>query len=96
MKRSAAIVLAAFIMAAAVPAFSQDANQEQVICNLASRNCLSTTKSIEKKLGKIKADMKKGKTYSAEDLKKIEQKLKEVQEMLDQLKPLPAAPGAKK
>ncbi len=90
MKKHAGIVLALIILGAAVPSFSQDANQEQVICNLASRNCLSTAKSIEKKLGKISADMKKGKTYSAEDLKKIEQKLKEVQEMIDKLEPRPA------
>jgi hypothetical protein len=35
--------------------------------------------------------MKKGKTYSAEDLQKIEKKLKEVQDMVDQLQPKPAA-----
>jgi uncharacterized protein HemX len=91
MKKCAGIILAALVLATAVPVFSQDANQEQVICNLASNNCLSTAKSIEKKMKKISADIKKGKTYSAEDLKKIEQKLKEVQDMIDKLQPKPAA-----
>ncbi len=85
------IAVTALVMAGTLPVFAQDANQEQVICNLASQNCLSTTKKIEKKLTKIQADIKKGKTYSAEDLKKIEQKLKEVQDMLDKLEPKPAA-----
>ncbi len=91
MKKCAGIILAAFALAAAVPAYSQDTNQEQVICNLASNNCLSTTKSIEKKMKKISADIKKGKTYSAEDLKRVEDKLKEVQDLIDKLQPKPAA-----
>lgn len=91
MKKSAGIILAALVLAVAAPAFPQDTNQEQVICNLASKNCLTSAQSIEKKMKKISADMKKGKTYSAEDLKKIEQKLKEVQDMIDKLQPIPAA-----
>ena len=77
MKKSVGIILAAFMVAVSVPAFAAEpGNQEQVICNLASKNCLSTSQSIEKKMKKVKEEMKKGKTYSAEDLQKIEKKLK--------------------
>jgi Skp family chaperone for outer membrane proteins len=92
MKKSVGIILAAFMVAVSVPAFAAEpSNQEQVICNLASKNCLSYSQAIEKKMKKVKEDMKKGKTYSAEDLQKIEKKLKEVQDMVDQLQPKPAA-----
>ena len=91
MKNRAIIVLAALMVSATIPAFAQQESQEQVICNLASKNCLSTSQSIEKKMKKVRADMTKGKTYSAEDLQKIEKKLKEVQDMIDQLQPIPAA-----
>jgi Skp family chaperone for outer membrane proteins len=92
MKKRAMIVLAAVMMAATVPALAAEpSNQEQVICNLASNNCLSATQAIEKKMKKVRAEMKKGKTYSAEDLQNIEKKLKEVQDMIDQLQPKPAA-----
>jgi Skp family chaperone for outer membrane proteins len=92
MKKRSIIVLAALMMSATVPAFAAEpSNQEQVICNLASKNCLSSSQAIEKKMKKVKEDMKKGKTYSAEDLQKIEKKLKEVQDMVDQLQPKPAA-----
>jgi Skp family chaperone for outer membrane proteins len=92
MKKRAIIVLAALMMSATVPAFAaEQSSQEQVICNLASNNCLTSAQTIEKKMKKVRADMKKGKTYSAEDLQKIEKKLKEVQDMIDQLQPVPAA-----
>ena len=92
MKNRAICMLAAFALAVTVPAFAAEpSSQEQVICNLASKNCLSATQSIEKKMKKVQADMKQGKTYSAEELQNIEKKLKELQEMVDQLKPVPAA-----
>jgi Skp family chaperone for outer membrane proteins len=92
MKKYAICILAVFALGATVPAFAaEQSNQEQVICNLASNNCLSSAQKIEKKMKKVRAEMKKGATYSAEDLQKIEKKMKELQEMIDQLKPVPAA-----
>jgi hypothetical protein len=85
MKMRAIVVLAALMMAAAVPAFADQTNQEQVICNLASKNCLSTAETLQKRIKKMNVEMKKGKVYSTEDVQKLEQKLKEAQEILDKL-----------
>ena len=85
MKMRAIVVLAAFMMTAAIPAFADQASQDQVICNLASKNCQSTAVSIEKRIKKMNAEMKKGKVYSTEDVQKLEQKLKEAQDLLDKM-----------
>lgn len=83
--RAIVVLAAALMMTAAIPAFADQASQEQVICNLASRNCLSTAAKIEKRVKKMNAEMKKGKVYSTEDVQKLEQKLKEAQDILDKL-----------
>lgn len=85
MKMRAIVVLAALMMAAAVPVFADQTNQEQVICNLASQNCQSTVESLQKRIKKMNVEMKKGKVYSTEDVQKLEQKLKEAQDILDKL-----------
>ena len=86
MKNRAIIVLAALMMSATVPATAQQTNEEKVICELAAKNCLNKADILEKRVKKLNAEIKKGtKTYSAEDLKKLEQKLKETQDLLDQM-----------
>ena len=74
------------MMSAAVPAMSQQTNEEKVICELAAKNCLNKADILEKRVKKLNSEIKKGtKTYSAEDLKKLEQKLKETQDLLDKM-----------
>jgi uncharacterized protein YlxW (UPF0749 family) len=91
MKTSAIIVLAALMMAATVPVIAQQTNEEKVICELAARNCLNKADILEKRVKKLNAEIKKGnKTYSAEDLKKLDQKLKETQDLLDKMEKTPA------
>ncbi|HLO26446.1 MAG TPA: hypothetical protein VK187_10040 [Geobacteraceae bacterium] len=86
MKKTAIIALAALMMAAAVPAMSQQTHEEKVICELAAKNCLNKADILEKRVKKLNAEIKKGtKTYSAEDLKKLDQKLKETQDLLDKI-----------
>ncbi len=85
MKQRTLMVLAALMLSAAVPALAQQTNEEKVICELASKNCLSQSAAIQKRIKKLETDIKKGKTYPAEDVKKLEQKLKEAQEILDKL-----------
>lgn len=86
MKKRAIIVLAALMMSATVPAIAQQSNEEKVICELAAKNCLNKADILEKKVKKLNAEIKKGtKTYSAEDLKKLDQKLKETQDLLDKM-----------
>jgi uncharacterized protein YlxW (UPF0749 family) len=91
MKTRAIIVLAALMMAAALPAIAQQTNEEKVICELAAKNCLNKADILEKRVKKLNAEIKKGsKTYSAEDLKKLDQKLKETQDLLDKMEKTPA------
>jgi hypothetical protein len=86
MKTKVIIVLAALMMAATVPVIAQQTNEEKVICELAAKNCLNKADILEKRVKKLNKEIKKGSTtYSAEDLKKLEQKLKETQDLLDKI-----------
>jgi peptidoglycan hydrolase CwlO-like protein len=88
MKRILIVVLAAFALSATGAAFAADAptTSAKDECLLASKNCMSEVDSIQKRIKKINAEIKKGtKVYSAEDLKKLEQKLKEANEILKSL-----------
>jgi len=74
------------LLSSAGSAFAQQTNEEKVICQLAAKNCLNQVDLIKKKINKINADIKKGsKTYSAEELKKLEQKLQETKDLLDKM-----------
>jgi Tfp pilus assembly protein FimT len=87
MKKVAIMGIAALMLSAAIPAFAEESRQEQVICQLAAKNCLNESEAIQKKMKKVRSDIDKGtKVYSAEDIKKIEQKLKEANDLLDNLK----------
>ena len=86
MKKIALIIMASLLVSAAVPVLAQEvSHEEKVMCELAAKNCLSQTVKFQKQLKKLQKEMAKGKTYSAEDVKKLEQKLKEAQEILDKL-----------
>ena len=86
MKKSAIIVIAALMMSATVPVIAQQTPQEKVICELASKNCLDQVEILQKRVKKLNAEIKEGtKAYSAEDLKKLEQKLQETKDLLDKL-----------
>jgi hypothetical protein len=87
MKKLTMTVLAALTMLSTVPAFSQDTPQDQYLCKLQAGTCLKKADVIQRKMKKLESDVKKGKkTYSADDLKKIEDKLNEVEKMVDELK----------
>ncbi|HEY5974945.1 MAG TPA: hypothetical protein VIU41_09395 [Geobacteraceae bacterium] len=86
MKKIALITLAALLVSTAGPALAQEpSNQDQVICNLASKNCLTQSEAIQKRIKKMQKEMAKGKTYSTEDVQNLEKKLKEAQDILDKL-----------
>lgn len=86
MKKSVIMMLAALMLSITIPAISQQTPEEKVICNLAAQNCLNKADVLQKRIKKLKADVNKGsKTYSAEDLKKLEQKLQETQDLLDKI-----------
>ena len=86
MKKNVIMIIAALTLSASMPAYSQETHQEEVSCELAAKNCLNRVDILEKRIKKLNAEVKKGtKTYSAEDLKKIEQKLQETKDLLDKI-----------
>jgi uncharacterized protein YlxW (UPF0749 family) len=86
MKKSILMITAALMVSASLPAFSQQTPEEKVICNLAAQNCLNKADILQKRIKKLNAEVKKGSTkYSAEDLKKLEQKQQETQDLLDKM-----------
>lgn len=53
-------------------------------CLLVSKNCKNTALSIQEKVKKLQGEIKKGKkVYTAEELKKLEDKLKDAENTLD-------------
>lgn len=88
MKRTLITVLTAFALSASGAAFAADtpAVSAKDECLLASKNCMTEVDSIQTRIKKIDAEIKKGsKVYSAEDLKKLELKLKEANDILKDL-----------
>lgn len=94
MKKIAVLLCAAFMMSATVPAFAAEkaapaakmTKEEKDQCLLASKGCKDEVDSIQKKMKKLQAEIKKGnKVYSPEELKKLQEKLDEADKMLDLL-----------
>ena len=87
MKKIAMVIMATFALAVAVPVFAAEMTKEEKDqCLLASKNCANEVDSIQKKMKKLNAEIKKGKkVYSAEEIKKLQDKLKEAEDMLDVL-----------
>ncbi|MDD2541371.1 MAG: hypothetical protein PHH28_10075 [Desulfuromonadaceae bacterium] len=55
-------------------------------CLLISQGCKDATMSIQQKMDKLNAEIKKGqKVYTADELKKLQNKLKETDDMLNNL-----------
>lgn len=87
MKKILITVLAAFALSATSVAFAADVNNGgKDECLLASKGCKDQVDSIQQRIKKINTEIKKGKkVYSADELKKLQQKLKEAEEILNSL-----------
>ena len=88
MKKVLIAILTTFTLSVTSMAFAADVPQVDAKdeCLLASKNCMNQVDSIQQKLKKINAEIKKGKkVYSAEEMKKLEQKLKEANEIINSL-----------
>lgn len=87
MKKVAVMMLAVFSMAVAAPAFAAEMTKaEKDQCLLASKDCANEADSIQKKIKKLQGEVKKGtKTYSADEIKKLNEKLKEAEALLDNM-----------
>ena len=82
------VVLFSGLLFAAVPAIAADpmpAGQKDE-CLLYSKECMQQVDSLQQKIKKLNKEIKKGtKTYSAEELKKLNAKLKEANDILNTL-----------
>jgi len=87
MKRFTILLMAAFMISASVPVFAAEMTKEQKDqCLLASKECKTEVDSIQQKIKKLNAEIKKGnKAYSAEEIKKLGAKLQEAEAILDNL-----------
>jgi len=86
MRKTAILLLAAFLTSVSVPVFAEEMKSAKDECLLASKNCKNEVDSIQKKIKKLQTEIKKGKkTYSAEEIKKLEEKLNEAEAMLDNM-----------
>ena len=92
MKKNAIMIIAALTLSTVMPAYSQETHQEVVSCELAAKNCLNRIDILQKRIKKLNSEIKKGtRSYSAEDLKKLEQKLQETLDLLNKVEGV--APG---
>ncbi|MBT1074297.1 hypothetical protein [Geobacter grbiciae] len=87
MKKMAVLLMAAFMMSATVPVFAaQMTKEEKDQCLLASKNCGMEVDTLQKKIKKLNAEIKKGKkVYSTDEIKKLQQKLDEANALLDDI-----------
>lgn len=87
MKKIAIMMLAVFSMAVSVPAFAAEMTKDQKDqCLLASKDCAHAVDTIQKKIKKLQAEVKKGtKVYTADEIKKLNEKLKEADALLDNI-----------
>lgn len=86
MKKMALLLIATSCLVCTVPAFSQTKHSEKDMCLLSMKNCANQVDSIQEKIKKIDGEIKKGeKVYTPEELKQLEQKLEEVNQLLKSL-----------
>ena len=84
MKKIALLVMATFLMSAAIPVFAETAAEKEQ-CAISANTCLNKAETVEKRMKMMKGEIKKGKTYSPEDMKTLEQKLQDVQDQMDKM-----------
>ncbi len=86
MKKTAIMLLAAFMISAAIPAMAQMSKEEKDMCLLATKDCLNQADSLQQRIKRIQGEIKKGKkVYSAEELKTLNQKLQEANDLLKKI-----------
>jgi len=79
--------MAVFMMSVSIPVIAAEMTKEQKNeCLLASKGCMTEVDTIQKKIKKLDGEIKKGtKVYSPEELKKLNAKLKETEDLLDKI-----------
>ncbi len=83
MKKLLAALLAVGLFSA-VPAFA--GHEDMMVEHEGVRQCALQAETIQQKIHRIESEIKEGsKKYSSDDLKKLEEKLKEANELLENL-----------
>jgi cob(I)alamin adenosyltransferase len=69
-----------------LPAVEQKGAAEKDLCLLYSQNCAYQAESIQEKIAHLQAEIAKGtRVYSQEEIKRLEEKLKEAEDLLEDL-----------
>jgi len=80
------LVLACMGLSVSFAAEKTMTKAEKDQCLLISKNCANETMSIQQKIKKLQDEIKKGKrAYTADELKVLQNKLKETEDTLDKL-----------
>jgi len=82
-KKMALLLAAALLMSTAMPAMAEMTQAQKDECMLASKNCTDQVDDIYKRMHRLDKEIKKGtKVYSARELKQLQEKLTETQNLL--------------
>ena len=85
MRKAALCVVAALVMSSSMAVFAME-GMDKNECLTMSMNCKGEVDSIQQKMKKLNAEIKKGKkVYTAEELKTLNAKLKEANALLDDM-----------
>ena len=83
MRKMAMMFAASLFMLSSVPAFAQTAASQKDECLLASKNCMNQVDDIKQRINKLNSEIKKGtKAYTPQELKRLQDKLKETSDVL--------------
>lgn len=87
MRRAVLVLTGALLMATSAGAFAQQQTKsEKNECMLASKNCKEQVDDIYKRMQRLDKEIKKGtRVYSPQELKRLEDKLTETQQILRDL-----------
>jgi len=88
MKKTALVMISAIMAVTATPLFGADTPQDQYICKLEARKCMTQMDVVQEKMKKMNEGIQKGTTYSEGDMKKLQSKIKELNDLLDKIKPV--------
>jgi len=83
MRKAILLLAAAILITTSGPALAEVTDSQKNECLLASKNCTEQVDDIYKRMRRLDKEIKKGtKVYSAEELKRLQQKLTETQKLL--------------
>jgi len=89
MKRCAAVVVAALLVSASVPVFAAEAGDAKNMkdeCLLAAKDCQGNVDALQQRIAKLNAEIAKGdRVYTRDDLKRLNEKVKEANELLERM-----------